>query len=74
MSRVAIHLGVHNNLVANGKCWESIKETRRLIAEEVECMLNAKIFSISLNASRTFLASYLFDDSNNGIVELFKGE
>ncbi len=42
--------------------------------EEVDCMLNAKISLISLNAGKTFLASYLFDDSNDGIVELFKGE
>ncbi len=74
MSRVAIHLSVHNHLVANGKCRESIKETKRLIMEEVDCMLNAKISLISLNAGKTFLASYLFDDSNDGIVELFKGE
>jgi hypothetical protein len=74
MSRVAIHLGVHNHLVTNGKCQESIKETRRLIAKEVDCMLNANISLISLSVGKTFLASYLFDDSNNGIMELFKGE
>jgi hypothetical protein len=74
MSRVAIHLGVDNHLVADGKCWESIKETRRLIVEEVDCMLNTKFFMISLNVNKTFLASYLLDDSNDGILELLKGE
>jgi len=44
-----------------------------LITKEVDCMLDAKIFSISFNASKT-LASYLFDDSGDGIVEFFKGE
>jgi hypothetical protein len=73
MSRVAIHLGVHNHLVTNGKCRESIKETRRLIAKEVDCMLNANISLISLSVGKTFLVSYLFDDSNNGIMELFQG-
>jgi hypothetical protein len=33
-----------------------------------------KISSISFSASKTFLASYLVDDYNNGIVELLKGE
>ncbi len=37
-------------------------------------MLDAKIYLISFNASKTFLASYLLDDSNDGIVELLKGE
>jgi hypothetical protein len=37
-------------------------------------MPNAEIFSISFNASKTFLASYLLDDSRDGIVELLKGE
>ncbi len=35
-------------------------------------MPDAKIFSISLSASKTFLASY--DDSKDGIMELLKGE
>jgi hypothetical protein len=51
ISRVGIQLGIHNHHVADGKCRESIKETRRLIVEEVDHTLDAKIFSISLNAS-----------------------
>jgi hypothetical protein len=34
----------------------------------------AKIFAISLNASKTFLARHLLDDSCNGTLELMDGE
>jgi hypothetical protein len=71
MSRATIHLGVHNHPIADGKCWESIEEIRRLIVEEVDCMPN---FPISLSANKTLLVSYLFDDSSDGIEELLKGE
>jgi hypothetical protein len=74
MSKATIHLGVHNHLVMDGKCWEFVKETRRLNIEELDCTPNAKIFVISFSVSKTFLANYLFNDSSNGIVELFKGE
>jgi len=73
MSRAMIHLGVHNHLIADGKCWEFVEEIRRLIIEEVDPTPNTNISSISLSVSKT-LASYLFDGSNNGIVELFKDE
>jgi hypothetical protein len=72
MSREAIHLSVHNHLVANGKCWKSIEETKRLIAEEVDHTLDVNIFSNF--ASKTFLANYLFDDSSDDTMELFKGK
>ncbi len=58
----------------DGECQKFVEETKRLIIEEVDSTPNAKIFSISLSASKTFLASYLLDDSSDGIVELFKGE
>ncbi len=74
MSRMTIHVGVHNYLVMNGKCQEFVEEIRRLIAEELHCMPNAKISVISLRTSETFLMSYLFDDSSNDVVELLKGE
>jgi hypothetical protein len=74
MSRVVIHLGVYNHPVADGKCCESIEETISLIVEEVDRTPDAKIFLISLIVNKTFLANYLLDDSNDGIVELFKGE
>ncbi len=72
MSKAVIHLGVHNHPIADGKCRELVEETRRLITKEVDCMLNVKIFSNSLSASKTFLVNYLLDDFSNGTVELFK--
>jgi hypothetical protein len=74
MSRATIHLGVHNRLVADGKCRESVEETRRLITKKVDHTPNAKMSLISLSATKTFLASYLLDDSNDGTMEFFKGE
>jgi hypothetical protein len=74
MSRAVIHLGVHNHLVADGKCRELVEETRKLIAKEVDCTLDAKISSISLSVSKTFFVSYLFNDSSDGTMELLKGE
>ncbi len=52
----------------------SIKETKRLIVEEVDRTPNAKIFTISFNANKTILVNYLLNDSNDGIMELLKGE
>jgi len=74
MSRATIHLGVHNHLIVDGKCQESVEETRRLITKKVDRTPNAKISLISLSATNTFLASYLLDDSNDGTMEFFKGE
>ncbi len=74
LSRVIIHLGVHNHLIADGKCRELLKETRRFIAEAVNCTPDVKMFAISLGAIKTFLARYLLDDCSDGKVELFKGE
>jgi hypothetical protein len=74
MSRTMIHFGVHNHLIVDGKCWEFVKEIRRLIVEEVDHTLDVKIYAISLSVNKTFLASYLLDDSSDDIVEFFKGE
>ncbi len=74
LSRATIHLGVHNHLIVDGKCRESLEETRRLIVEEVVCTPNAKMYVISLSARKTFLARQLLDDCSDGKVELFKGE
>jgi hypothetical protein len=59
MSKVAIHLDVHNHFVMDGKCWESIEETRRLNLKELDRTPDAKIFVISFSVNKTFLASYL---------------
>jgi hypothetical protein len=74
MPKTTIHLGVHNHLVINGKCWEFVEETRRLITKEVDHAHDAKIFVITLNANKTFLASYVLHNSSDDIMELFKGE
>ncbi len=50
-----------------------MEETRRLIIEEVNCTLNVKMPTISLSASKTFLARHPFDDCSDGKVEYFKG-
>jgi len=74
MSRTTIHLGIHNHPVVGGKCRELVEETRRLITEEVDHMFDPKISSISFSVSKTFLVSYLLDDSNDVTLELLKGE
>ncbi len=71
---MAILLGVHNHLVEDGKWKESLEETRRFIIEEVDRMHDVKMFAISLNASKTFLARHLLDDYSDGKMEFFKGE
>jgi hypothetical protein len=49
-------------------------ETRRLIAKEVDHTLDMKISTISLSASKSFLARHVLDDSGDGMVELLKDE
>ncbi len=63
------NLGVHNHLVVNGKCKESLNKTKRLITKEFVHTPNAKAFAISLNASKTSLARHFLDDSRVGIVK-----
>ncbi len=74
ISRAVIHLGVHKHHVVDGKCMESMNETRRLIIEEVDLTPNAKIFAILLCVSKTFLATHLFNENGDGLVKLLKGE
>ncbi len=50
-----------------------MEETRRLIMEKINRTLNVKMPMISLSVNKTFLARYLFDDCNDGKMELFKG-
>jgi hypothetical protein len=59
MSIVAIHLGVYNHPIVDGKCQELNEETRRLIVKEVDRMLDVKIFLTSLSANKTFLVKLL---------------
>jgi hypothetical protein len=46
ISRTTIHLGDHIHLIANGKCRESIKETKILIEQAMAHKLDLKIFAI----------------------------
>ncbi len=71
--RVAIHLGVHLHLVANGRCREAMDENKKLIEKEVNRMPNAKISTISLITSKSFLTKHLFNDNNDNNCEVFKG-
>ncbi len=56
ISRVAIHLGVHKHYIVDGKCKESMDETKK-----VNHTLDVNIFAISLSASKTFLGRHLLD-------------
>jgi hypothetical protein len=49
-------------------------ETRRLIVKEVDHTPNAKIFMITMSASKTFLVNHLLDDNGDGTVEFIDGE
>jgi len=60
--------------MVDDKCKDFVNETGRLIVKEVNCMPDAKIYAISLSASKTFLATHLFDESGDGPMDLLKGE
>jgi hypothetical protein len=53
---------------------ESMDETKRSIVEEVDHMPDAKISTILLTISNTFLVTHLLDDSIDGPMELLKGK
>jgi hypothetical protein len=42
--------------------------------KEVDRTPNVKIFTITLSASKIFLAKHLLDDNGDGMVELIDGE
>jgi hypothetical protein len=66
---MAIDFGVHKHLMVDGNCKEFVAITR-----EVDRTLDVKIYAISLNANKIFLAKHLLDDSGNGMVELLHDE
>ncbi len=74
ISRATIHFEVHKHPIVTSKCKESMDEIKRLIVKEVDYTLDAKISLISLGASKTFLATHLFDDNGDGIVEFLDNE
>jgi hypothetical protein len=69
-----IHLGFHKYPIAVGKCKESMRETKRLIVKKVHYIADVKIFSITLGVNNIFLTRHLFNDYNDGSMELFNGE
>jgi hypothetical protein len=70
LSRAAICLGMHEHLVAKGMCREALEEIKVLVEGQVSCTPNAKIFAITLNASRAFLARHLFNENGEGPLEI----
>jgi hypothetical protein len=64
---------VHLHPVANARCKEVVDESKKLIEEEVNWTLNAKIFAISLSASKSFLTKHLFNDNNDDNCKVLKG-
>ncbi len=55
-------------------CKESLEEIKVLVEGQVFHTLDGKIFVISLNASKTFLAHHLFNENGEGHVEILQGE
>jgi hypothetical protein len=68
----SLDLQIHP-LLANGRCKKTMDESKKLIEEEVNWTPNAKISFILLNASKSFLAKHLFNDSNDDSCEVLKG-
>ena len=65
MSRACIHLGVHDHLVANGTCRESLDIAYQCVANKVLKTPTAKNSAIIMAASKQFLADYLLKSSTS---------
>jgi hypothetical protein len=65
MSRVCIHIGVHDHHVANGTCHESLDMTYQCVANEVLKTPTTKNSAIVMAASKQFLADYLLKSPAN---------
>jgi hypothetical protein len=68
-----IHLGVHLRPIVDGRCREAMDESKKLIEEEVNQILDAKIFAISLSANKSFLTKKLFKDNSDDNYKVLKG-
>jgi len=55
--RAIIHLGVHLHPITNGRCRKVVDENKKLIEEEVNQTHDAKISTIFLCTSKSFLAN-----------------
>ncbi len=68
-----IHLGLYLHSIIDDRCRNIVDERKKLIEEEVNQTPIAKIFAISLNTSKSFLAKHLFNDSDDNNYKVFKG-
>jgi hypothetical protein len=73
MSRVAIHIGFHDHLVADGDCKEALELIRNQIFAQVAKTPDAKNSAIGLAVGKELLLKGLLDESCNG-RKLSEGE
>jgi hypothetical protein len=73
MSRVYIHLGMHNHPVSDGICRETLDTIFGLIAQEVSKTPTSKNCTIAMAASKEFLDKYLIY-SGPGPKKMFQGQ
>ncbi len=62
---------VDHNLPTRYK--ETMDESKKLIEEEVNWTPNAKISTISMSATKSFLAKHTFNDNNDNSHKVLKG-
>jgi len=55
-------------------CKEVLEEIKVLVEGQVSRTPDVKIFAITLNANKTFLAHHLFNENGEGFMEIFQGE
>lgn len=73
MIQVAVHLGTHDHLVAEGTCRKVVDQVKALVHEEVSCIPLATQFIIVLAASKMFLSQHLFNKDGEGSTKFLKG-
>ncbi len=74
LSKVTIYLGTHAYSVANDKCRESFQEMKNIVANKFYCTPIATTTIIVLSTNKTFLSCHLFNEDEQGLVELLKVE
>jgi hypothetical protein len=74
LSKAAIHLGMHEYLIAEGTYKDASEEIKVLVEGQVSRIPKAKKFAITLNASKALLAHHLFNEDGEGLVEILQGE
>jgi hypothetical protein len=71
--RVAIHLGMHDHPMVEGRSWETLYQVKSLVKEEMFHTSKAIVSAIALVTSKTFLFKHLLNKDEEGLVEVFKG-